>query len=136
MKNRIKIVPLIISAAWMTGCATVFSESVWPVALNVPTSTNFIITNEAGEKVDFGTTPAKVRLPSGASFFDGEKYTFHFTKMGFQPKTVTLDTTLNDWYWGNLLVGNVLGLLVVDPGTGAMFKLPNLVSAELTPSGK
>lgn len=133
MKNKIKLISLLISAVCLSGCATTVSQSVWPVTLNVPKATNFIVTNEAGEKVDFGTTPAKIRLPSGAGFFDGEKYTFQFTKTGYQPKSVTLDTSLNDWYWGNLLFGNVLGLLVVDPGTGAMFTLPESVSADLAP---
>jgi hypothetical protein len=30
---------------------------------------------------------------------------------------------LNKWYFGNILLGGVIGMLVVDPLTGAMYSL-------------
>jgi hypothetical protein len=30
---------------------------------------------------------------------------------------------LNGWYAGNILIGGIVGLLIVDPATGAMYKL-------------
>jgi hypothetical protein len=39
---------------------------------------------------------------------------------------------LNGWYLGNLLFGGLVGLLVVDPATGAMFRLPEDATVNLT----
>jgi hypothetical protein len=27
------------------------------------------------------------------------------------------------WYWGNILFGGLIGMIIVDPATGAMYKL-------------
>lgn len=76
-------------------------------------------------------TPATIYLDSGVGYFQGETYTLHFAKEGFQEKTVTLKASLNNWYWGNLPFGPI-GFLIIDPLTGAMFKLPETFSTELT----
>jgi len=31
---------------------------------------------------------------------------------------------LSGWYWGNILFGGLIGVLIVDPITGKMWKLP------------
>jgi uncharacterized protein YceK len=133
MKNNKSIISLVVGATLMSGCASIVSQSNWPVAIkSMPETTAFTITNQNGEKIHSGTTPATVNLASGAGFFDGEKYTIHYTKDGFQEKTAILDTSLNGWYFGNLVFGGLLGILIIDPATGAMFKLPESFSAELT----
>ena len=35
-----------------------------------------------------------------------------------------LRATIDGWYWGNLFLGGILGMLAVDPATGAMWALP------------
>ncbi len=134
MNNKNKITLVIVGAVLLQGCASIISQSSWPVAIkSTPDSTAFTITNQKGDKIHSGTTPATVNLASGAGFFDGEKYTLHFTKEGFQEKTAILDTSLNGWYFGNLVFGGILGLLIIDPATGAMFRLPESFSVDLTP---
>lgn len=121
-----------LSATLLTGCASIISQSNWAVAIkSTPDTANFSITNQNGDKIHSGTTPATVNLASGAGYFDGEKYTLSFSKPGFQDTTATLDTSLNGWYFGNLVFGGILGILVIDPATGAMFKLPPEFSAVL-----
>ncbi|MEP6879751.1 MAG: hypothetical protein ABI865_12980, partial [Nitrosospira sp.] len=45
-------------------------------------------------------------------------------KEGFAEQTVIVDTKVNGWYiGGNLLFGGILGWLIIDPATGAMWKL-------------
>lgn len=39
---------------------------------------------------------------------------------------------MDGWYWGNILFGGLIGMLAVDPATGAMYKLPKATSAGLT----
>lgn len=40
---------------------------------------------------------------------------------------------MNGWYMGNILIGGLVGMLVVDPASGAMWSLPDNVNANLTP---
>ncbi len=135
-----KIISLVLSTALMSGCASMVSQTSWPVAITSnPAGTAFTITNKKGEKVHTGTTPSTVRLISRAGYFEGESYILHFTGAGYtkadiQEKTATLGTSLNHWYWANLLWGPLapIGLLIVDPETGAMFKLPKSFTIDLS----
>jgi hypothetical protein len=34
-----------------------------------------------------------------------------------------LDSSLSGWYFGNIIFGGLLGMLIVDPLTGAMYNL-------------
>lgn len=74
--------------------------------------------------VHSGTTPATVTLKSGAGYIDGAEYTIAFKKDGYETRQITLYSSLSGWHWENILFGGVIGLLIVDPLTGAMYKLP------------
>jgi hypothetical protein len=53
-------------------------------------------------------------------------------KEGFEEQTVTVDTKVGGWYIGNFLFGGLIGLLIVDPATGAMWTLDtNEINASL-----
>ncbi|MDB4525936.1 hypothetical protein N9065_03445 [Akkermansiaceae bacterium] len=41
--------------------------------------------------------------------------------------TQSLDASMDPWYAGNIIFGGILGVLVVDPATGAMWQLPKEV---------
>ena len=70
-------------------------------------------------------------LPSSNGFFDGADYTIAYTRDGYAPVTYVVTSTIDGWYFGNILFGGVLGLLIIDPATGAMWKLPEEASMEL-----
>ena len=36
-----------------------------------------------------------------------------------------VSSSLNGWYWGNILVGGLIGMLIVDPISGAMYEIDN-----------
>lgn len=72
-----------------------------------------------------------VNLDSGGDFFHGAKYTVHYKKKGYFVKKATLEAKVNDWYWGNLVFSWIIGMLIVDPATGAMFELPDTFTAVL-----
>ena len=77
MNSKNKITPVILGAAivLLQGCASIVSQSSWPVVIkSTPETTAFTITNQKGDKIHSGTTPSTVNLASGAGFFDGEKY--------------------------------------------------------------
>ncbi len=57
-----------------------------------------------------------------------------FTKDGYEPRELTLSGTMSGWYIGNILFGGLIGMLVVDPQTGAMYRLePKSLEVTLTP---
>jgi hypothetical protein len=67
-----------------------------------------------------------MRLKSGAGFFAKETYTVTLKLDGHDTRKVTVDCKLNGWYFGNLLLGGLVGFLIVDPATGAMYKLDSI----------
>ena len=110
-----------------SSCATIVSKSKYPVSIDsTPRGADITITNRRGDQVYSGKTPTLVKLKSGAGFFTNAKYAIKISKDGFTTKTVELRATLNGWYLGNLVFGGLVGLLIVDPASGAMYKLKQL----------
>lgn len=107
-----------------SSCASIVSKTSYPVTVDsTPREASVTIKNRRGEQVFTGKTPAVARLKSGAGFFKNAKYSVTISKPGFADKTVELTATINGWYFGNLVFGGLLGLLIIDPATGAMYKL-------------
>ncbi|WP_434134351.1 hypothetical protein [Pseudomonas luteola] len=116
----------------LSGCASIVGDTQYPVRVSsAPAGASFEIIDKAGHVVHSGNTPSTVTLKSGRGYFKGETYTLKFHNPGYADKTVTLDSSLSGWYWGNILIGGLIGMLIVDPVTGAMFKLPEDVSADM-----
>lgn len=114
------------------GCASIVGESRYPVAVSsAPLGARFEITDKNGAVIHSGNTPSTVTLKSGSGYFSGQTYRIHFQKAGYSDKTIELDSGLSGWYWGNILFGGLVGMLVVDPLTGAMYKLPEFASADM-----
>lgn len=133
MKGR-KVVGMVAVAAMLglQGCASILGDSRYPVSVtSAPPGATFEITDKSGQVVHSGNTPSTVTLKSGKGYFSGQTYTLRFKKDGYPDRSVTLDSSVSGWYWGNIVFGGVIGLLIVDPATGAMFKLPEGVSADM-----
>jgi len=73
-------------------------------------------------------------LRYGAGYFSPAQYTFQFEKEGYAPYATNERAGLNGWYFGNLLFGGAIGLFVVDPATGAMWKMKDVVCGSLEPT--
>ena len=82
-----------------------------------------LIKDKKGIEIYTGNTPATLKLKSGAGFFSKARYQVTFEKVGYDKKVVPVEFKLNGWYFGNIIFGGPLGLLIIDPATGAMFKL-------------
>lgn len=118
-----------------TSCASIVSKSSYPIHIKSnPTEARIIITDRDGIEVYDGLTPASLTLDASAGFFRKAQYTISFEKEGYAPTTIPVVFKLDGWYFGNLLFGGLVGLLIVDPATGAMYKLSTeYVSETLTP---
>ncbi|WP_122573166.1 hypothetical protein [Pseudomonas viridiflava] len=128
-----KISLIAIVAFAVTGCASIVSDSKYPVAVtSSPSGAAYEIFNEGGVSVRSGVTPDEVTLRAGAGYFDGEKYTVTYRKDGYTSSTQTLESGIDGWYWGNIVIGGLIGMLIVDPATGAMYTLPEKINSTLT----
>lgn len=107
----------------LSGCASIVSKSDWPVTISSShPGVAFTVLNENGVAVANGATPTTITLSASDGYFDGADYRVE-TPGGVTP----LNSQLNGWYIGNIVFGGLIGLLIVDPATGAMWRLPEVV---------
>ena len=110
----------------LSSCATIFGGSRYTFVVNSsPEAAQLVVTNKKGREVFNGNTPATLRLKSGAGYFSPAMYNLKFNKPGYAEQTVPVRFNLNGWYFGNILLGGAIGMLVVDPLTGGMWKVNN-----------
>jgi len=130
--NSIISIVSLMFLLFISGCASIVSKSNYPVAINsIPDGASITITDNNGQQIYKGKTPTTVTLRSGAGFFSGATYKVTFKKPGYEPQMAVIEKQLDGWYIGNILFGGFIGFLIVDPATGAMWKLPNSVNVTL-----
>ena len=99
---------------------------------SVPEGAAVSVFTKKGEVAHTGRTPVVFSMERSAGFFEPETYTVLIRKKGYAPQEITLESIPSGWYVGNVLFGGLIGLLVVDPWTGAIYKLePNEESKAL-----
>jgi hypothetical protein len=127
MKKKMwKVILILFTSTVLTSCATIMGNSA-NETLNVrsaPEQATVVILDESGTKIFEGKTPTSLPLEKKKGYFSGKKYSVNIKKEGFAEQNITVDTKVNAWYVaGNLVFGGVIGWLIVDPATGAMWKL-------------
>lgn len=125
MRTRILAAALAAAVACISGCATIFTGGgTQKVSIaSAPPGAQVSITNRAGQVVSTGTTPFEVKLKKGAGYFKSENYTLSFTMPGYQSQQARLTPRISGWYFGNIAIGGLIGMVGIDPATGAMYKL-------------
>lgn len=131
-KSRMKSITVFIIFVFLSNfiisCATIIGKGGHE-NLNIkstPEQAAVVITDEAGVKVFEGKTPTITPLLKKRGFFRGKTYNVTISMAGFNDQKFTVDTKLGGWYiFGNLLFGGLIGYLIVDPATGAMWTLNN-----------
>jgi hypothetical protein len=119
-----KILFIISVVLFFPGCASIVSKSSWPFMVHTtPSGAKVTITNKKGREIFTGRTPTALRLKSGAGFFRKESYLVTLHMDGYETKKINVECKINGWYFGNILIGGLLGFLIIDPATGAMYKL-------------
>jgi len=68
-------------------------------------------------------TPCTVSLDPKKGYFSGQSYTLRLEMPGYKVTEVQLTPKMSGWYWGNLVFGGLIGMLAVDPATGAMWNI-------------
>lgn len=124
-KMYLKMTAIIMASVFLfSSCASIVSKSTYPLSINSsPSNAKVSITDKKGKEIYLGNTPATVKLKAGAGFFSKAEYQVKFSSPGYDDKIVPITFKLDGWYFGNLLLGGVLGMLIIDPATGAMWKI-------------
>jgi hypothetical protein len=133
---KIKILSLLIVPFLFTGCASIIDGGSKTVRISSnPTGAKVTISNRDGKAVSVQTTPAIVVLERSRGYFSGENYKLVFDEPGYYPYETHVKSSVDGWYFGNILFGGLIGMLIVDPATGDMFTLkPREVSCNLVSS--
>lgn len=120
MKN----LSILLCFCFLTSCASIVSTNKYPVLISSsPTGAKVIIKDVEGEVVAKGETPLTHVLRSGAGYFKQAYYTVSLSLPGYEERTVPVRFEFDNMYWGNAIGGGIVGMFIVDPLTGAMYKL-------------
>jgi len=122
------LVPLVV------GCASIIKGSTSTVNIqSSPTEAKVKIYDaRSGMMISEAQTPYMVTLKSGAGYFSSGTYRVEFSKAGYLPTQLILDGKMSGWYVANCVFGGLIGWLIVDPLTGAMWNLsPETLCATL-----
>ena len=140
MKKLLSFFVLAIISIALSSCATIFTKSRYPITFNTnPEGATISIENRAQRVIYEGISPATVTLKAAAGYMKREEYKITITKDGYNPKVILITPNLDGWYIGNILLGGVIGMLIVDPASGAMYKIAKedrLFNETLTPTSK
>lgn len=131
-QSRFAIGTMLSACLFLSNCASIVSHSNWPVTISSnPAGASVRITDTKGREIHNATTPTTVTLSSKGGYFKGASYTLTFTGKNGSKQTVPLHSSLNGWFWGNLIFGGLPGFLIVDPLTGAMWTLKKDVMVDM-----
>jgi hypothetical protein len=116
-----------------TGCSTIIGGANKSILVSsTPSNVPVKIYGDGGKEVAHGTTPFTVSLKRGRGYFKPAKYEFKATMPGMPTKVVGYRAGIHGWYWGNILLGGLIGMVIVDPITGAMWDPPSTVHIDLS----
>ncbi|AHM60981.1 hypothetical protein D770_13635 [Flammeovirgaceae bacterium 311] len=116
----------LLLTGFLASCASIFSKSTYPVTISTnPQNVNITITNELGGVIYQGVTPTTLPLDASSGYFKPAFYEVSLSQPGFKPQTFHIEAKIDGWYFGNIAIGGFLGMLVIDPLTGAMWRIPS-----------
>ena len=107
------------------GCASIVHSGSRTVSINSqpPGAAVTISKSDSKVSVHSGTTPMTVSLDPKRGFFKGQSYTVRLDLAGYKSDEIELKATVSGWYFGNIVFGGLIGILIVDPATGAMWNI-------------
>lgn len=137
--KRSKPLSLIVLASLAVGCASIIKESDQSLSFKSdPGDARLVITDlREGKDIHVGATPFTMSLKRGDGYFKKSKFKVAIEKPGYRKEELVLEGAPNGWYIrGNLVFGGLIGWLIVDPATGAMWTLdPDDINVTLRKEG-
>ncbi|HXV21017.1 MAG TPA: hypothetical protein VD811_08535 [Desulfuromonadales bacterium] len=119
-----KLIPVIF-LCFLSGCASIVSggPEIVTISSNPPEAKMTLCNDRTKQCMAIGQTPYTATLDRSQGFFTPARYSIKCEKPGFGPAERTLSAGMNGWYAGNIIFGGLIGLLIVDPATGAMWDI-------------
>ena len=104
-----------------TGCSTIVNGKQQIVSIN---------SNVADAEITANGLPVG-KTPFTGNLARSNKTIIQVSKDGFVTKSITLDTNMEPMFWGNIIIGGVLGS-TTDAASGAMYKYaPSAIQIDL-----
>jgi hypothetical protein len=117
-----------IALALLSGCATITKGSSQPVTLHTdPDGAVCDIVREEKTVASVGATPGQVTVDRGWGSLE-----VRCRKTGYQSIDAKVDSEVQGWTFGNILIGGIIGF-AVDAASGAMRQYPQFVTLTLVP---
>ena len=111
-----------VIAALSCGCATIVSKSHYAVNVQSSVEGAKCVIRENGRELATVTTPTMIDLSASSGYFNPAEYMLEFSKDGYESVNMNISASVDMWYIGNIVFGGLIGFLIVDPATGAMWK--------------
>ncbi len=124
----------ITASLFLSSCATIFSgfQNKQTMIDSVPSKLSYTISDRDGKVLSQGTTPSTITLPPSYGYFKASTFTIEIKKGNKVVGKETVSSGLNGWYFGNIAIGGLIGMLIVDPLTGAMYSSPDTITVNTT----
>ena len=120
---KTKIVMLLTIPLLFTGCASILDGGPKTVQISSnPQGAKVTVFDKKGKEISANTTPTTLVLDRGG-FYSAASYKLHFEMPGYYPYETEVNSSLDGWYFGNIIFGGFIGILIVDPATGDMWTL-------------
>jgi hypothetical protein len=106
---------LLLSLVFLTGCASIFNHGGYLSVDTTPPSAKVVIKGmDSGERLTL-TTPCTF-MPSRKS-----DYQVTISMAGYQSETIVIRRSISGWFWGNILIGGLIGM-AIDWSTANMYE--------------
>ncbi len=131
-----RLLMLLLAMVTLSGCASIIAGGHRDINIKStpPEATVAIQDRESKQVVHKGQTPLIVPLSTRGGYFKSKQYDVTLSKEGYADKIINIDSFLSGWYAGNIILWPVavIGGLIIDPLTGAMWSLtPKEINAVL-----
>lgn len=115
---------LAAACLFLSGCASIVGQKIYTVTFDTdPSPAAMTIKDEGGAVLFNGQSPHTMVVRSSNGYFSRAEYMMSAKAEGYRANAMTVGATISGWYWGNIVFGGLIGWLIVDPLTGAMYKL-------------
>ncbi|MBL8416161.1 MAG: hypothetical protein JNM42_17160 [Propionivibrio sp.] len=122
------VLVIVVATTLATGCATVTKGTTQPVTLHTdPDGATCDVTRELKNVASLSATPGQVLVDKAWGSID-----VSCRKSGHQPTEVRVDSEVQGWTFGNILIGGIIGF-AVDAASGAMRQYPQFIMLTLVP---
>jgi len=129
--SRILVASSVAFSILLSSCASIVSRASRDVSIQSnPSGLSFVVIDTSGETIHTGTTPQVVSLSARGGYFKPAKYSVQVKRGNKVVGTHEVTAGINGWYFGNILIGGLIGMLIVDPLTGAMYRMPASITVE------